>query len=218
MPIIDIKKLNSARTTVKKQKIFTLSKLVSILGCSSRTAQTKLKLWKTYTSYNQNGQYYTLPEIPQFDTHGIWRFKKAAFSKYGNLKKTIVHLISFEPAGLTGRQLGELLGLSPQSFLHHFSNCSGIRREKHGGVYVYFSDNISVFENQLRERISIINRLKVVIISDLEAVMILAAIIRHHDISTKELLALPEIRKNKISKPAILGFLEYHGLVKKNPD
>ena len=218
MPIIDIKKLNSARTTVKKQKIFTLSTLVSILGCSSRTAQTKLKLWKTHTSYNQNGQYYSLPEIPQFDTHGIWRFKKAAFSKYGNLKKTIVHLISSEPAGLTGRQLGELLGLSPQSFLHHFSNCSGIHREKHAGVYVYFSDNTLAFESQLRRRISIISRPKVVIISDLEAIIILAAIIRHHAISAKEVLALPEIRKNKISKPAILGFLEYHGLVKKIPD
>ncbi len=136
MPVIDTQKIDMARSTVKKQKIFTLKKLVLILDCSTRTAQAKLKLWKAYTSYNQNGKYYTLPEIPQFDVYGIWRFKNAAFSKHGNLKKTIVHLVNTSPEGLTGRQIGELLGLSPQSFLHHFRNCPGICREKHAGVYV----------------------------------------------------------------------------------
>ena len=90
MPIVDSKKLDFARSTLKKEKIFTLNQLVSILECSSRTAQAKLKLWKTYTSYNQNGKYYTLPEIPHFNEHGLWRFKRAVFSKYGNLKKTIM--------------------------------------------------------------------------------------------------------------------------------
>ena len=59
MPVIDAQKIDMARSTVKKQKIFTLKKLVSILDCSTRTAQAKLKLWKAYTSYNQNGKYYT---------------------------------------------------------------------------------------------------------------------------------------------------------------
>ena len=97
------------------------------------TAQAKLKLWKTYTSYTQNGKYYTLPEIPQFDIHGIWQFKKVAFSKHGNLKKTIIKLVASSSAGLTGKQLCELLGLSPQSFLHHFCDCPGIWRKKHAG-------------------------------------------------------------------------------------
>ena len=129
MPVIKTEKLDCARATVKKQKIFTLNKLVSILECSSRTAQTKLKLWKAYTSYNQNGKYYTLPEIPQFDSFGLWRYKNAAFSKHGNLKKTIVQLVNSTSAGFSGKQLGELLGLSPQSFLHHFRGCPGIYRE-----------------------------------------------------------------------------------------
>lgn len=218
MPVIDTKKINLARSTVKKQKIFTLKKLVSILDCSSRTAQTKLKQWKAYTSYNQNGKYYTLPEIPQFDTYGIWRFKNAAFSKHGNLKKTIVYLVSTSPKGLTGNQIGECLGLSPQSFLHHFRNCPGICREKHAGIYVYFSDNAPVFKTQVRKRKELVSQPAIIAISDTEAVMILCAIIRHHNISAEDLLKLPEIRKNKITKPSIQGFLEYHGLVKKIPD
>jgi hypothetical protein len=48
--------------------------------------------------------------------------------------------------------------------------------------------------------------------------MILVAIIKHHGISVKEILALPEIKNSKMTRPAIQGFLEYHGLVKKTPD
>ncbi len=50
-------KINFARSTIKTEKIFMLKRLVAILECSSRTAQTKLKLWGTFTSYNQNGKY-----------------------------------------------------------------------------------------------------------------------------------------------------------------
>jgi hypothetical protein len=54
--------------------------------------------------------------------------------------------------------------------------------------------------------------------SDPEAVMILVAIIRHHSISMEEILTLSEIRKSKMDRDAVQGFLEIHGLVKKNPD
>ena len=55
-------------------------------------------------------------------------------------------------------------------------------------------------------------------ISDQEAVMILGAIIKHHGISMEKILSLPEIRKSKMAKDAVHGFLEFHGLAKKNPD
>ena len=217
MPIIDSKKIDFARATVKRENIFTLIRLVSILDCSSRTAQAKLKRWKTYTSYNQNGKYYTLPEIPHFDVHGLWRHKDIAFSRHGNLKKTVIHLVTSAPAGVSGRQLGERLRLSPQSFLHHFRKCPGICREKHDGVYVYFADDASVYERQVRQRRSIVCRPPLVTITDPEAIMILVAIIKHHDLSAEDILTLPEIKKSKMTKPAIQGFLEYHGLVKKIP-
>ncbi len=218
MSIIDSKKIDFARATVKREKIFTLNTLVSILDCSSRTAQAKLKLWNVYTSYNQNGKYYTLPETPDFDIHGIWRFKKAAFSEHGNLKKTVVWLVTSARAGLTGKQLGELLGLSPQSFMHHFRNCPGICREKHGGVYVYFSDDMSVYEKQVQQRTALVCRPAVITLSDTEAVMLLVAIIKNHDIPAEDLQALPEIKKSKMKLAAIQGFLQYHGLEKKTPD
>lgn len=46
MPIIDSKKIDFARSAVKREKIFTLNRLVSILDCSSRTAQASLNYGK----------------------------------------------------------------------------------------------------------------------------------------------------------------------------
>ncbi len=215
MPIIK-SKIDFAKAIIKKEKVFTLKRLVEIIQCSSRTAQVKLKLWKTYTSYNQNGKYYTLPEIPDFDVNGLWRFKNVAFSKHGNLKQTIVHFITSSNAGFNGRQLGELLGLSPQSFMHHIRHYPGIIREKHNGVFIYFSDDTLVYKKQIKTRSTLIR--KVPVISDPEAIMILVAVIKHHDISTEDILALPEIQKSKIDKETVQGFLESQGLVKKNPD
>lgn len=202
----------------EKAKVFTIGELTSVLKCSTPNARLKLKQWRAYTSYNQNGRFYTLPQVPRFDNHGLWHHAKVAFSKQGNLKKTIVHLVTSAPAGLVGRQLGEILGLLPQSFLHHFRDCPGIRREKHDGVYVYFSDDNEVYERQVQQRRLLVFRPTFITISDPEAVMILVAIIRHHCISAEEILALPEIKKSKMKLQAIQGFMECYGLGKKNPD
>jgi hypothetical protein len=218
MARLDQDTIKVAQRYLEKIKVFNVGELASILTCSIPNARLKLKQWQTYTSYNQNGKYYTLPEIPEFDDHGLWRYKNVAFSKHGNLKKTIIHLVSVAPAGLSGRQLGELLGLSPQSFLHHFRECPGIHREKHDGVFIYFSDNDKVHEKQVRQRSSLIRRLSIVTLSDSEAVMILVAIIRHHGIAAEDISILPEIKKSKIKLVDIQGFMEHHGLLKKMPD
>lgn len=63
----------------KIQKIIKLDQLMELLKSSRRTTQQRLKAWKTYTSYNQNGRYYVLPEVPNFDGYGIWKFKKIFF-------------------------------------------------------------------------------------------------------------------------------------------
>jgi hypothetical protein len=218
MARLDQDTIKAALRHFEKAKVFTIGELTSILKCSIPNARLKLKQWRAYTSYNQNGRFYVLPQVPRFDHHGLWHYENVAFSKQGNLKKTIVHLVSSAPAGLIGRQLGELLDLSPQSFLHHFRNCPGICREKHDGVYVYFSDDTAVYERQVQQRSSLVCRPAVVTISDPEAIMILVAIIRHHDITAEEIMVLPEIKKSKMKLMAIQRFLDSHGLGKKIPD
>jgi len=210
--------IKAAYRYFEKIKVFSIGDLSSVLTCSIPSARLKIKQWQAYTSYNQNGKYYTLPQIPQFDQYGLWRYKDVGFSKHGNLKKTIIRLVTASPAGLSGKQLGEILGLLPQSFLHHFSNCPGIHREKHGGVFIYFSDVDNICAKQAQQRSSLICRSAIVTISDTEAILILVAIIRQHGISAEDISALPEIKKNGIKLSNIKGFMEYHGLLKKIPD
>ncbi len=215
---LDHEKIKAIWHQLEKAKIFNIGELVSLLTCSVPNARLKIKQWQAFTSYNQNGKYYTLPQVPQFDDHGLWRYRNAAFSKHGNLKKTVIHLVSMACAGLSGKQLGEILGLSPQSFLHHFRQCPGIRREKYDGVFIYFSDVGEVYKKQLQQRTSVSVLSAIETLPDPEAVMILVAIIRQHGISAEEILALPEIKKSRITLSAVKGFMSYHGLLKKTPD
>lgn len=197
-------------------KVFTLEQLVASLGCSIPTARLKLKQWQTYTSYNQNGRYYALPAVPRFDENGLWHYEKISFSKYGNLKNTVVHLINASPSGLTGNEIGSLLKLYSRSFLHHFRNVAGIRREKREGLYVYFSDEADKYEQQSENRSrGLIPTSK--LLSDTDAIVVLAALIRHHGISVEDIMQLPEVRDRDFSPVVIREFLDRHDLLKKTP-
>lgn len=197
-------------------KIFTLDKLVSSLSCSIPAARLKLKQWKAYTSYNKNSRYYAMPTVPRFDENGLWHYENIFFSKYGNLKNTVIHLINNSASGLSGNEIGDIVRLAPRSFLHHFRNAAGIHREKREGVYIYFSDDSDRYEEQLQSRLSILPP-TVGLFTDADAVVILTALIKHCDICLEDIMTLPEVRGRKFSPVVIHEFLDRHGLLKKTP-
>lgn len=209
-------RLNRVFTLLEVMRVFTLDRLVSSLSCSVPTARLKLKQWGAYTSYNQNGRYYSVATVPRFDNNGLWHYKDIYFSRYGNLKNTVIELVEGSSSGLTGKEIGALVKLDPRSFLHHFRNAGGIQREKREGVYVYFSDNPAIYKKQLKIR-SELGCPTGEFVSDAGAVVILSALIKHHEISFEDIMALPEIQMHKISPASIRDFLERHGLVKKTP-
>jgi len=159
-----------------------------------------------------------LPEIPKFDTHGIWRYKNIAFSKYGNLKDTIIHSVNSSEMGLTGKEISSLLGIPAQNFVHHFKDCLGISREKHGGVYVHFSDKTVKYNKQIQRRLMDTEQIVKNTLSDIDAIKVLVAMIKHQGISAEDIFALPEINESKIKLSDIQGFIEHHLLLKKTPD
>jgi hypothetical protein len=214
---LDQETIKQTYKRLERGKIFTIEQLVSALKCSTPNARLKLKQWRAFTSFNKNGRFYTLPPVPRFDRYGLWRYKDVAFSRHGNLKKTIIHVVTTSSSGLTGKELGDLLGLSPQSFVHHFRDCPDICRDKHHGVYVYFSDHPDVYKQQVQKRsLTPAAPAAGVALSDADAIMILMAVIKHHGISLKDILTLPEI-KNKVSEAALHDFFQAHGLLKKMP-
>ncbi len=133
-------------TVFQGRKVVTLEELTTRLRCSTRTLRRRLKQWKTHTSYNQNGRYYTLPAILQFDQCGLWRYGNIFFSKHGNLKKTISALIHKSTAGLSVIDLNELMGLPTHSLLSQFKNDIHLYREKHQGLFIYFSNRPEILE------------------------------------------------------------------------
>jgi len=210
------KKLKSVFRFLEDKKVFTLDQLVLSLSCSTPTGRLKLKQWQAYTSYNQNGRYYTMPTVPRFDESGLWSYETISFSKYGNLRNTVVHLINNSPLGLTGNEIGNLVRLPHRSFLHHFRNVEGICREKREGVYVYFSDDAGRYKEQIRNRSrALIPEGKPLNVAD--AIVILTALIKHHGITMEDIMGLPEVRGGGFSRVVISEFLDRHGLLKKTP-
>ena len=216
MPGADGSKIEALKRDLKRKKVFMLDQLASQLECSIPTARLNLKRWGAHTSYNQNGRYYTLPTVPRFDGNGLWCIKDICFSKSGNLKNTLIHLIEKAPAGLTGKEIGDLVRLSPRSFLHHFRHVLGIKREKIGGAYVYFSDGVDRYPVQLALRLKEIVDAQEPL-RDFEMVLVLSALIKHRGITLEEIMALPEVKAAGISIHAVRGFLIREGLQKKMP-
>jgi hypothetical protein len=211
----DDQQLGKIQRALRRIKVFTIDQLVAFLSCSIPTARVKLRKWGVFTSYNQNGRYYALHEVPRFDPNGLWHYESTYFSRWGNLKKTVVHLICESSSGLSGRQIGELVRLDPRSFLHHFRAVPGIRREKVGGVYIYFSAEAEQASKQMENRSQGMAR-RAGAVSDAEAALILAALIKHHNISVEQLAALPEMEGRAIGAWEIREFMDRHQLgVKK---
>lgn len=209
-------KLESVFRFLEDIKVFTLEQVVTSLNCSVPTARLKLKQWQAYTSYNQNGRYYAMAKVPRFDENGLWHYRKVSFCKYGNLKNTIVHLINASASGLTGNEIGNLVRLRCRSFLHHFRNVAGIQREKTGRVYVYYSAATDKYKEQIQNRLegwSFPGDL----LSDADAIVILAALIKHHGICVDDIMQLPEVVERGLSLVVIREFLDRHGLLKKTP-
>lgn len=200
----------------KELKVLTLEQASCEKGCSIRTVQRQFAKLSVIRSYNKNSRYYTLPDIADFNYYGIWSYRDIFFSKYGTLKQTVKHLILVSDSGLSGNEIGEIVRLSPRSFMHHFKEMEGIFREKHEGVYVYFSDDTKTFANQNSNRIG---ETEVRELDDTVVIKLLVEYIKHPEKSTQELAQiLKDRRTGRVSALQIENLFAHHGLLKKTQD
>ncbi|MBW2130855.1 MAG: hypothetical protein JRH13_16025 [Deltaproteobacteria bacterium] len=198
----------------RRLKVLTIEQLVDLLGCSLITARRYLKKWRAHTSFNMNGRYYTLPEVPRFDENGIWRYREIYFSRYGNLMQTMCALIRRSERGLSARQIAEVVGVvSNSSVFSRLQQVPGIRRERHQGRFVYFSD-----ERYAEQKAALDEEEQTRIVSDAEAVMILVDYIKHPHSSVEELARRVQGEGRRMDPATIRSFLGQHDLLKKIPD
>lgn len=184
-------------------------------SCSFRTAQRRIKSFKAYTSYNCSGRYYTLPGIPRFDNVGLWTFKDARFSKYGNLKSTVIHLVNDSAYGFSYQDLCELLGIAPNSLRTHFRKIPEIRHDKDGRQSVLFSNNQVLYQKQKEYRGVYLSREERVLSLDIDEVVILVDRIKYPNSSLEACAKRLSRQGRNIDVEMIYRLLSYHGLLKK---
>jgi hypothetical protein len=211
--------LSAVIRAFKKERIVTVVLLASWLSCSVATARRRLKAWKAYTSYNHNGRYYTLPEIAEFDDNGLWRYQGVFFSKHGNLKQTLVHLVTHSGQGLSGSELGALLGLQPRSFLSHFRDHPALYRENLRGRWIWFAADPEIRDKQKQARLAqAVGSERPRMPSDMEAVMILVDLIHHPNSAPEQIARRLERKGLDLDAAAIRRLLVHHDLLKKTVD
>ena len=195
----------------QRLKVLTIEQLVSLIESSVITARRQLKKWRAYTSFNMNGRYYTLPGIARFDENGIWKYQRILFSKYGTLTQTISQLIERSKTGLSAKQIAQVVEIaSNSSVFSRLQNVAGLRRERHQGRFVYFSE-----QRYQEQKAALYQPQQVRLPSDAEAVMILVQYIRHPHSSIGELSERAAEQGRNIEPRVIHNFLEHHDLLKK---
>lgn len=104
----------------RKRYVSDLDQLFHVLETNSRMSVfRRLKLIGYLTSFTDAGRYYTLGDIPSFDSWGLWFYQGIGFSKAGTLKATVVEIVHSSSAGMTPKELLHLLKIRIPNTLHN---------------------------------------------------------------------------------------------------
>jgi len=209
-------RIEKARKAFRRKMILTLAEVADLIHGSIHTARRRLKEWQALTSYNQNGRYYALPDVAEFDANGLWQRRGVYFSRYGNLKQTLVELVRHSQAGLDAGELRSLLGLDPRSFLSAFAKHPQLKREKTRGRFVYYCSDPDLCSKQRQRRWALNTKGRQPTPS--EAVAILVEKIKHPSLGT-EALSRRLRKQNLFVTPEIIQnlFLRHDLTLKKTP-
>jgi len=141
----------------RKKYIANLDELFHLLDTHSRMSVfRRLKPLGYLSSFTDAGCYYTLQEIPKFDTLGLWFYQDVGFSRAGTLKSTAIDIVHFSEAGKTPTELLNLLRLKVANSLHN--TLSGLIKGKHlkrhrlQGLALYTSIDSDIAEKQIAAR------------------------------------------------------------------
>jgi hypothetical protein len=200
----------------QRKKVITFAELVEQLQASGRTVRRRLQEWGALASFNHNSRFYTLPELPQFDEHGLWFHRDIGFSSHGHLPQTIVALVLQSPGGLTAAELGRPLRMDPRSFLWQFHQHPSLQREKVQGHYVYFAADPALAARQKAIRSAALA--PVPLPSAEETIAVLVEAIQHPDHSPEQLAAALQAHYPHLHAHSVVALFDHHQLtLKKTP-
>ncbi len=141
----------------KRETVTDLQTLFATLDTTSRMSVfRRLKPLAYLTSFTDAGRYYTLAEIPKFDTFGLWFYRGIGFSKSGTLKSTLVKIVNSSKGGMTPKELLNLMKLKiPNSLhntLHGLAKSGQLHRQTVSSIRFYTSADLNDSEKQIEAR------------------------------------------------------------------
>jgi len=144
-------KLAQLKLEFHSNSILTMTDIKQILGTKvNMTAYRILSKLSYLSSYSHAGKYYTLPEIAQFDEHGIWEYSQVYFSQFNTLKDSMLHVLKQSTSGYSASELQELFKIPVYNTVLNLYNKQQVKREQIGNEYIYFS--VSKYDRQFQQR------------------------------------------------------------------
>jgi len=198
--------------------VVTLPELSRLLNVSIRTIQRITREWNTIRSYDHNGRYFSLERLAEFNSYGIWEYSNIHFSKFGNLKNTLIAIINNSTQGMDALQIRDVLGVDTRSFLYQYKDISALKREKLGGIYVYFSSDQGKFTEQLSRRKLNMEAISPPPLKSIIAINVLVAAIKHPGFTTEGLSKHLHKLGIRVKPEAIQNFFKFYGIEKKTTD
>ena len=189
---------------LRSKDVVEFKDLQAVLGNASRATTFRyLKQVSYQRSYNHNGRYYTRTDRRRYDRHGLFSHGDIHFSRDGTVGETIKRLVYESTAGLTSRELQDVLHLRVQVFLLSAVHHATVTREKLGGLYVYAHTDSAVRELQLQRRREQLDGGKdapiEVRVDDEVIIAVLLALLRHPEATAAEVVRYLRGRSPPIS-------------------
>lgn len=209
--------LQSIENHFIKKHVLTLQNLSAYFNVSVRTIQRMITPLGTIRSYDHNGRFFSLEKLASFNSMGIWEYKNIHFSKFGTLKNTLVAIINNSSQGMDASQIKDALGLDTRSFLFQYKDISGIKREKVGSHYVYFSSEPGRFLHQLSNRKQGLLSPAQAPLEGTAAISVLVETLKYPDFTFDRLSMHLAKQGIKIKPETIKDFFVFHGIEKKTP-
>jgi hypothetical protein len=217
--LIVSERIEKLKKLIEKDRVVDMATLFKVLDTNSRmTVFRHLKRVGYLTSYSHSGRYYTIKGIPNFDSSGLWYFGGAWFSKYGNLRKTLVHFIENAEAGMTHGELENLLHLSVHHTLHDLIQKKSISRKRVERFYLYISCDAKHASAQVSSRKrKITDEQETCPLNPFETIEVLVDLLHSEDWRVKSIVNRLKIRKIKVSDYQIDEVFFRYSIKKRSP-
>ena len=196
-------------------RVLTREQLCEKMQCSEPTVFRRLYEHGYYSSYNYAGKFFTIDEVSNFDSYGLWICKGARFSKHGTLKQTVAHFVKNSKEGMIHEELSGLLGVRTQNTLLNLFEEGQIHREKIGPAFVYLSPKKSLRKKQVRLRKKLIKTLKRPCSTYPQKIATLLEIIKDPKVKRQEIVIRVKRKGVSISREVVDTIFEQFDLDKK---